>query len=221
MSAVSSASSTATARRQALIPVPLLVLSLVPLAAGTLRLIQVAGGPDVVPADDRFAGVPVALVVHILGAAVYALVGAFQFAPGIRRRHVTWHRRAGRVLVVVGMLVVGSAPWLTLFYPPQPGTGHLLHVFRLVVVAGTAGSLVLGVSAVRRHDIGAHRGWMMRAYALSLGAGTQVVTEGIGEAVVGTGVLAGDLAKGAAWAIKLGVAEWLVRRPRGAPALDK
>ena len=46
------------------------------------------------------------------------------------------------------------------------------------------GALVLGVTAVRRHDIGAHRAWMMRAYALSLGAGTQVVTEGLGEAVV-------------------------------------
>ena len=40
-------------------------------------------------------------------------------------------------------------------------------------------------------------------------------------AVVGTGVLAGDLAKGAAWVINLGVAEWLVRRPEGTPALDK
>lgn len=199
-------------RRQALIPVPLLVLSAIPLTAGALRLVQLGGGPETIPTDERFVGVPVALVVHILGAAVYAVLGAFQFVPRFRRRHLSWHRWAGRVLSVVAMLVVGSALWLTLFYPPQPGTGVLLHVFRLVVVAATAASLVLGIVAVRRRDIATHRAWMIRAYALSLGAGTQVFTEGFGGAVFGTGVLAGDLAKGAAWVVNLAVAEWIVRR---------
>lgn len=201
-----------TSHRHLLIAVPLLVLSLIPLAAGALRLVQLAGGPEVIPADDRFAGVPVALVVHIVGAAVYALVGAFQFVPRLRRKHLGWHRRAGRALTVAGMLVVGSALWLTLFYPAQPGTGGLLYVFRLIVVAGTGTSLVLGVRSVRRRDIAAHRAWMIRAYALSLGAGTQAFTEGFGEALLGTGVLVGDLAKGAGWVINLTVAEWLIRR---------
>ena len=212
MSATSAPAIPVRARRQALIPVPLLLLSLVPLTAGALRLSQLAGGPEVLPADDRFAGVPVALVVHIAGAAGYALVGAFQFVPGFRRGHLDWHRRAGRVLAAVAMLVVGSALWLTLFYPPQPGTGDLLYVSRLVVVAATASSLVLGLAAVRRRDIAAHRAWMMRAYALSLGAGTQVFTEGFTEAIFGPGVLTGDLAKTAAWVINLAVAEWLIRR---------
>ena len=39
------------------------------LTAGTLRLVQLAGGPELVPADDRFAGFPLPLVVHIVGAA--------------------------------------------------------------------------------------------------------------------------------------------------------
>lgn len=200
-------------RRQALVPIPLLVLSAIPLTAGGLRLVQLGGGPETLPADDRFVGLPVALVVHILGAAVYAVLGAFQFVPRFRRRHLSWHRRAGRVLALVALLVVGSALWLTVFYPPQPGTGGLLYVFRLVVVAATAASLVLGVVAVRRRDLAAHRAWMIRAYALSLGAGTQVFTEGFGGAIFGTGVLAGDLAKGAAWVINLAVAEWFIRRP--------
>ncbi|MEZ0578518.1 DUF2306 domain-containing protein [Nocardioides sp. MH1] len=203
----------ATGPGAALIPLPLLLLSAIPLTAGALRLVQLAGGPDTIPADDRFNGVPIALVVHIVGAAVYALVGAFQFAPVFRRQHLTWHRRIGRALAVVGMLVVGSALWLTLFYPPQPGTGALLFAFRLVVVAATATSLVLGVAAVRRRDIAAHRAWMIRAYALSLGAGTQVFTEAAGSAIFGAGVVAGDIAKGAAWAINLAVAEWVIRRP--------
>ena len=40
------------------VPVALVALSVIPLTAGTLRLLQLAGGPQVIPADDRFAGFP-------------------------------------------------------------------------------------------------------------------------------------------------------------------
>ena len=158
-------------------------------------------------------GFPVALVVHVTGAAVFALLGVFQFVPGIRRRHRAWHRRAGRVVAVAGLAVAGSALWLTLFYEAQPGTGELLYVLRLVFGSAMVGCLVLGFTAIRRRDIAAHRAWMIRAYALGLGAGTQVFTEGFGEAIFGTGEMAGDLSKGAAWVINLAVAEWAIRRP--------
>lgn len=193
------------------VPAALIALSLIPLTAGLLRLIQLAGGPAVMPADHRFTGVPVALVAHIVGAAVFALIGAFQFVPRLRRG--SWHRRTGRVLVVAGLIVVASALWLTLFYEAQPGTGDLLYVLRLVFASAMAGCLVLGLVAIRRRDVVAHRAWMIRAYALGLGAGTQVFTEGFGAAVFGTGVLASDLAKGVAWVINLAVAEWVIRRP--------
>jgi uncharacterized membrane protein len=195
------------------VPAALVALSAIPLTAGALRLVQLAGGPAVIPADHRFDGFALPLVVHILGAATYALLGVLQLVPRFRRRHLTWHRRAGRVLAVAGLLVAGSALWLTLFYAAQPGTGELLYVLRLVVGSAMAACLVLGFTAVRRRDIAAHRAWMIRAYALGLGAGTQVFTEGIGGAVFGTGELAGDVAKGAAWVVNLAVAEWVVRRP--------
>ena len=199
------------------VPVALVALSAIPLAAGTLRLVQVAGGPAVIPADHRFAGFPLPLVVHIVGATTYALVGILQLVPRFRRRHLTWHRRAGRVLAVAGLLVATSALWMTLSYEAQPGTGDLLFVLRLVFASAMAGSLVLGFAAVRRRDIAAHRAWMIRAYAIGLAAGTQAFTEGFGEAIFGTGVVVGDLAKGAGWVINLAVAEWVVRRP-GRPA---
>jgi uncharacterized membrane protein len=198
--------------------VALVALSLVPVSAGILRLVQLSGGPAVIPADDRFTGLPVALVVHITGAAVFALVGALQFVPRFRRRHWAWHRRAGRVLTVAGLLVAGSALWLTLFYEAQPGTGELTYAFRLAFLTAMAAFLVLGFTSIRRRDVAAHRTWMVRAYAVGLGAGTQVFTIGFGGALFGTGVLATDLAMGAAWVINLGVAEWALRRPvRRAP----
>jgi hypothetical protein len=103
---------------------------------------------------------------------------------------------------------------MTLAYAAQPGTGDLLYAFRLIVGSAMIACLVLGFTAVRRRDISAHRAWMTRAYALGLGAGTQILTEGLGHAIFGTSVLAGDLAKGAGWAINLAVAEWVIRRSR-------
>jgi len=201
------------------VPAALIGLSAIPLAAGALRLVQLAGGPQAIPADHRFTGFPAALIVHIVGACLYALVGAFQFVPRIRRRHRTWHRRAGRLLAVAGLLVAGSALWMTLLYDGKPGTGELLYVLRLGFASAMAACLILGFTAVRRHDIAAHRAWMIRAYAIGLAAGTQAFTEGIAGALPGTGELRGDLAKGAGWAINLAIAEYAVRRPRaGRPA---
>lgn len=193
-------------------PAGLIVLSAIPLTAGTLRLIQLSGGPDIIPADNRFTGFPTALVLHISGAAVFALVGMFQFVPGIRRRHRAWHRRAGRVVAVAGLAVAGSALWLTLFYKAQPGTGDVLYVLRLVFSSAMIACLLLGFTAIRRRDVSAHRAWMIRAYAIGLGAGTQAFTEGFGGAIFGTGELRSDLFKAAGWVINLAVAEWVIRR---------
>jgi uncharacterized membrane protein len=163
------------------------------------------------PDNPRVAASPVPVTVHIAAAAVYAVVGAGQFSATLRRRHPAWHRRAGRILVVAGALVALSGIWLTLLHPGSPG-GVLLWMVRLVVGSAMATALVLGVAAVRRRDIRAHRAWMIRAYALGLGAGTQVFTEGIGEAVAGPGDLVKALSLTAGWAVNLAVAEWVVRR---------
>ena len=195
------------------VPAALVALSAIPLIAGTLRLLQLAGGPELIPAEERFAEFPLAVALHILGAATYVLLGALQFVPQFRRRHRTWHRRAGRVLIVAGLLVATSALWMTLLYAAKPGTGDLLYVLRLVFGCALVACLVLGFAAIRRRKIPAHRAWMIRAYAIALAAGTQAFTQGLGGALFGTGELQGDLAQGAGWVINLAVAEWAIRRP--------
>ena len=205
------------------VPAALAALAAIPLIIGSLRLVQLAGGPELIAADERFATFPLPVVVHILGSAIYVLLGALQFVPRFRRRHRTWHRRAGRILIVAGLLVAASALWMTLLYPPKPGTGDLLFVLRLVFSSAMITCLILGFTAIRRRRILAHRAWMIRAYAIGLAAGTQAFTEGIGQALLGAGELQGDLAKAAGWAINLAVAEWVIsrrtkptRRPRHA-----
>ncbi len=191
----------------------LLALALIPVLGGTGRLVEVLGGPEVLPTDARFAASPVPLVVHIVAAVFYAVLGAFQFSARLRRRWPGWHRRTGRLLVALGLAVALSGLWMTLLYPRKEGTGDILWAARLLVSSGMGVSLILGLGRHPSPDIPRHRAWMTRAYALALGAGTQAFTVGFGEAAFGSGVVRTDLMMAAAWAINLAVAEWVIRRP--------
>ena len=64
----------------------LLMLSFIPLAGGAFRLTQLTGGVEITPANARFFAMPLPVIVHIVGASMYAILGAFQFATGFRRR---------------------------------------------------------------------------------------------------------------------------------------
>lgn len=198
------------------VPVALVALVIIPMTAGALRVLEVAGGPHLLPENPRITASPAPLVIHVVAAGVFALLGALQFPAGMRRRYRGWHRRAGRVLVAAGLLVAASGLWMTLFYPDAPG-GALLWAVRLVVGSATAVSLVLGFAAIRRRDVVAHRGWMIRAYALALGAGTQTLTEGLGEALLGVNDMSKFVGVTAGWVVNAAVAEWVIRRPASPP----
>lgn len=194
----------------------LLLLSTFPLVAGAFRLIQLAGGAEITPANARFFASPLPVVVHIVSATVYALLGAFQFANGFRRRWPSWHRVAGRLVVVCGLLVGLSGLWMTLFYSLPESDCALLYIFRLLFGSAMVTSIVLGFTTIRRGDVIAHRAWMARGYAIGLGAATQMLTLMIGEIIAGPPTeLSRALLMGAAWVINLAIAEWAIRkRPR-------
>jgi uncharacterized membrane protein len=194
------------------LPFALISLGGVPVIAGTLRLAELAGGPPVLPFNTRIAESPAPVVIHVVSAILYLVVGAFHFSPPVQRRWLAWHRRAGPVLVALGLAVALSALWMTQFYPREEGTGILHYLFRLGFGSAMAGCLVLGVAAVRRHDFVEHQAWMIRAYALAAGAGTQVFTLGVGESFFGDSELSSGLALGAGWAINLTVAEYAITR---------
>ncbi|MGD9956372.1 MAG: DUF2306 domain-containing protein [Candidatus Nanopelagicales bacterium] len=195
----------------------LLALSFVPMVAGAARLGQLASGAEVTAANQRFFDQPLPVVLHIVGATVFSLLGAFQFVPSLRRRR--WHRIAGRVALPMGLVASLSGLWMTFFYAWPAGDELSLAVVRTVVGVGMTVSLVLALVAVRRRDFRAHRAWVTRGYALGLGAGTQVLTHlpwlATGHPPLGwprTSAMA------AGWAINLAVAEWAIRRnPTGAP----
>jgi uncharacterized membrane protein len=204
---------TAAGRGQWLVPAGLIALSFVPVLAGAVRLESLATGAPVTADNARFVASPIPVVVHIIGATVYALLGAFQFVPAIRRRWPGWHRAAGRVLIPAGLAVALSGLWMAVFYPKPPDVGDLLTGFRLFFGAAMATCLVLGYAAIRRRRVIVHRAWMMRAYAIALGAGTQVFTQLPWLLVAGElGKLSKAMLMLAGWLINLAVAELAIRR---------
>ncbi len=118
------------------------------------------------------------------------------------------------MVVGVGLLAALSGLWLSVA-ASMPGSGVLLFSFRLLAGCGMASSIVLGLAAIRRHDIRGHSAWMIRAVALGLGAGTQVFTLGFGEALFGRSPLTVALLNGAGWLINLAVAELVIHRRIG------
>ncbi|MFC0527516.1 DUF2306 domain-containing protein [Phytohabitans kaempferiae] len=205
-------------RREWRVPVGLILLSLVPVVAGASRVTELSTGPEMTPGNARFVADPLPVVVHIVGATVYCLLGAFQFVPSLRRHR--WHRLAGRLLVPCGLAAALSGLWMTLAYDLPAHDGTLVNAFRLVFGAAMALAILLGLAAALRRDFTRHRAWMARGYAIGLGAGTQAFTHAP-YLIMSGGEQPGANGRAvlmlAGWLINLAVAEWALRRPaRGA-----
>jgi hypothetical protein len=187
--------------------------------AGAVRITELTGGAEVTPDNARFFASPLPVVMHILSASLYAIVGAFQFVPSFRRRRRSWHRAAGWLLIPCGLAAGLSGLWMTLFYPWPDGDGELLYGLRLLFGSGMVLSIIFGVVAIRRRDFIGHGVWMIRGYAIGLGAGTQVLTLLAGELIAGPpSEFSRALLMGAAWVINLAVAEWIIRKQPARPA---
>jgi hypothetical protein len=102
---------------------------------------------------------------------------------------------------------------MTTMYPIPPELqGDLLYGVRLLVGTAMAVSIVLAVTAAMRRDTAKHRAWMIRGYALGLGAGMQVVVLLPWMLLIGTpSVLQRDVLMSLAWLINLFIAETVIR----------
>lgn len=201
-----------------MVPLGLVALSLVPAVAGSVRLLELGTAGEVTPANARFFAHPLATSVHIVSSLVFALVGAFQFSSKIRQGFPRWHRGAGRILIPSGLAMALSGLWLTWCMPTITYDGPALYAIRIVVGVAILGSLAFAIRALAARAYSAHGAWMMRAYALGLGAGTQVFThipwflfpEIRSEATRA-------VIMGAGWALNLLVCEAILRRRRLSP----
>ena len=194
-------------------PLGLIFVGLVPVVAGSARVVQLAGDADVTATTASYLPSAAPLVVHIVSGILFSLLGALQFSAALRRRRA-WHRIAGRLVVPTGLTAAGSAIWMTAQYSPSTLAGVLLFGLRMLFGTLMVASLVVGFAAIRRGQVRRHRIWMTRAYAIGLGAGTQAFTIGLGQAAFGKSALSHAVLSGVAWVINLAVAEWSINRSR-------
>jgi hypothetical protein len=102
--------------------------------------------------------------------------------------------------------------YMTLVFPWPPDDGVALYVERLVFGTGMLASLVMAIDAIRRRAFAEHGEWMIRAYAIGMGAGTQVLTHLPYYVLVGRPHEAmRAVLMGAGWVINVIVAEWIIR----------
>lgn len=200
-----------TPERAWLIPAGLVLLSLVPVVAGAMRLTELTVGAEITASNARFFTSPVPVIAHIISATVFCLLGAFQFVPRLRRGRPSWHRVAGRIVVPAGLIAGLSGMWMAVFYT-RP---ELDMVVRLVFGTVMVASILLAVRAVVRRDFASHRAWMIRGYAVGIGAGTQVFTTlpwVIANGGASPEPTAAVALLAAGWIINLAVAEVAIRR---------
>jgi hypothetical protein len=203
-----------------LIALALILLCAIPIAVGIYVLVELAAG-HVRPETVRHIATPLPVVLHVVSATLYAVLGALQFVAAFRRRFPGWHRAAGRVLLACGVVAGLSGLWITLFYPRLPDTNDLLFVVRIVVCSAMLAFIGLGLRAILRRDVPRHRAWMMRAYALGVGVGTQALVFMVAEMVAGQPDQMGKaLLMAASWLLNLAVAEWAIRRRPGSSGVS-
>lgn len=144
----------------------------------------------------------------------FSVLGALQMLPSFRRRYPTVHRLSGRALVVFGLVAAITGLWMSHFYPWPAGDGFALYVVRLIVGSAMLLAMIAGVVAIGRRDFAAHGHWMMRAYALGMGAGTQVVTHLPWFILYGRpGERPRLILMTLGWAINVAIAEVIIRSP--------
>jgi Predicted membrane protein (DUF2306) len=191
----------------------LLLATIIPIVSAALRMYQIPLG--LLPQDAiKFTAVPWSHFLHALGGLLFGLLGPLQFARALKHRFGRLHRISGRVFVVAGILLGLSSLRLVAVFPDV--STWLLAVTRIITGLALCASLILALVAISKRRVEQHRAWMIRAYAIGMGAATiSFIMLPIflirGDAPTG---YAADLLFVLSWVINLSIAEWTIRRPK-------
>ena len=188
---------------------------------GFLVLVGVAASAThyfVEPYNPGFLDFPTIVALHVVLGAFYLLFAPFQFVKRVRSRHLVYHRRMGRVLVAVGLVVGATALFVGLVIP--------FSGWAESVLIGLFGSLFLfalgkGFVHVRAGRVTLHREWMVRAFAIALAIATQrlifvpsLLVTGVADPTDGRTVTLSLAAWSAALVVHSSLAEALIRLTR-------
>ncbi len=211
------------------IPALLVLLSIVPLLGGIARFSSMSPGAAVTVENARFINSPIPIVLHIASASLYSILGAFLFSKVFRLRWPGLHRHAGRWLAACGIVAGATGLWMTVVFDiPVHHQGPLLYGVRVLVGTAMIASIVIAWRSILRRDVTRHEAYMIRAYALGQGAGTQVLVLLPWMLVSGqSGGIVRDLLMTLSWVINIVIAEVIIARrgptsvARGAASLAR
>ena len=135
-----------------------------------LALVQVVQIPlDALPEDSqRLNATPVWHFLHVLGGATFGILGPIQFGRALMPRYGLLHRIAGRVFVAAGAAISLSSLGLLWRFPDAYSVA--ISSGRLLFGIGLGVALTLAMQAIHARDFTRHRNWMIRAYAIGIGA---------------------------------------------------
>ena len=199
-----------TIQRFIAVPTILFFFSFATIAISLTQAIQIPIGA--LPSENaRLATVPISHFFHALGGTLFGLIGPIQFGRVLARNYGNLHRIMGRVFVLAGFALVISSITLLWKFPTEASL--LVSGGRLIFGLGLAFALTRGMMAIRRRDFNLHRNWMIRAYALGIGATAVSMIFIPIYAITGQpplGLTADSLFIGS-WAACVVLAEWIVR----------
>lgn len=114
--------------------------------------------------DAPVRNVSIGFIIHALSGGIVLVSGALQFNRQLRTNRRIFHRRLGRIYVVMVWLSSIGGLWISLYFDVT---------ILAKVTFGTAALLWFGATTfalkyARKRKFKLHREWMFRSYALSL-----------------------------------------------------
>jgi len=158
------------------LPALLLCLGIIPLLSVGYHFFTMTQGIvfDIAPADpaeQTYIDNPVPILLHLVPVILFTLLGPFQLTPRARAKWPLLHRVSGRIFVVAGVMAGLSGLYMNEVFPPIGGPAKYWGTLLFGVLMTF--SILRGLWAVLNRDIPRHRAWMIRAYAIGIGATTQ------------------------------------------------
>jgi uncharacterized membrane protein len=179
-----------------------------------LAVVQVVQIPlGALPEDSwHLRAAPIWHFMHVMGGATFGILGPIQFSRVLMHKYGLLHRIVGRVFVAAGAMISLSSLGLLWNFPDTASAAVSSGRLLFGIALGTA--LAIAMHAIWKRDFNRHRNWMIRAYAIGIGATAvsmvffpiYVIT---GEPPLG---IVADIAFLGSWTACIVFAEALVRR---------
>ncbi|WP_425389442.1 DUF2306 domain-containing protein [Ekhidna sp.] len=151
----------------------------------------------------------VAFHMHFIGGAIALGLGWTQFLKNFRSKYIQIHRRIGYLYIVAIVLISSPAAFYMAIYA-NGGFNNILG-FGMMALCWFAFT-VLAFNRIKGGDIQAHERWMIRSFAVTLGAVTLRIFMPL---MIVAGVPDTEAYQAISWFCwvpNLFVAEWIIQR---------